>query len=182
MPRRIVHRLPRAAVAVALVACVALGGLLVIPAALGYKRYVIAGRSMSGTYDRGSLVFERAVPVADLRVGDVITYRPPGHAGRVTHRIVWIGRDRTGARAFRTRGDANPAPDPWRFTLHGRVQSRVVFSVPYAGYAIAALSIKWVRMVVIALPALLIALAVLGGLWHEAGEEARAARDRSVHA
>ena len=37
-------------------------------------------------------------------------------------------------------------------------------------------------MVVIALPALLIALAVLGGLWHEAGEEARAARDRSVHA
>jgi signal peptidase I len=44
---------------------------------------------MSGTYDRGSLVLDEVVPVADLKVGDVITYHPPagGRMGLITHRI-----------------------------------------------------------------------------------------------
>ena len=41
---------------------------------------------MTGTYDRGSLVFDEVVPVDDLKVGDVITYRPP--AG-VRPRPIW---------------------------------------------------------------------------------------------
>jgi signal peptidase len=182
MPRRILHRLPRAAGVAALLACVGVGALLAVPAALGYKRYVIVGRSMTGTYDRGSLIFDRPVPVGRLRVGDVITYTPPRHDGAVTHRIVWIGRDRSGARAYRTKGDANPAPDPWHFTLHRPTQARVAFAVPYVGYAIGALSLRWVRMALIGLPALLVALAVLAGLWRDAGQEARAARDRSAAA
>ena len=54
---------------------------------------------MTGTYDRGSLVLDEVVPVASLREGDVITYRPPagsGPAGLVTHRIVKISRDKFG--------------------------------------------------------------------------------------
>ena len=58
------------------------GALLILPAALGWQRYVIVSGSMTGTYDRGSLVLDEVVPVAVLRVGDVITYRPP--AGRPT--------------------------------------------------------------------------------------------------
>ena len=94
-----------------------LGLGLVVPALLGYERYVIVSGSMSGTYDRGSLVFDEVVPVADLRVGDVITYRPPpgaGPTGLVTHRIAAIRRDERGGRVFRTRGDANPTVDPGR--------------------------------------------------------------------
>jgi signal peptidase I len=183
MLRRILHRIPRAAGVAGLLACLGLGALLAIPAALGFKRYVIVGRSMTGTYDRGSLVLDRPVPVAALRVGDVITYTPPGPPGRlgpVTHRIVWIGRDEKGRRAYRTKGDANPVADPWRFTLQRSTQARVAFAVPYVGYAIAALSLKQVRIALIGLPALLVALAVLAGLWHEAGEEARAAREGSA--
>lgn len=151
-----------------------LGGVMLVPALLGFERYVITGRSMTGTYDKGSVVFERAVPPSELRVGDVITYDPPsgGPRGLVTHRIVAIGQ-RDGRRVYRTRGDANAAADPWEFTLPDPLQARAVFSVPYVGFLLAALSDRGARMVVIGLPALLVALAVLGNLWREAGTEAR---------
>jgi signal peptidase len=168
------HRLRQAVSLLGLTACLALAAGVLVPALLGYQRYVITSGSMTGTYDRGSIVYAEDVPTASLRVGDVITYRPPRPAGNgrlVTHRIVWIGRDRRGARAFRTKGDANLAPDPWRFTLDHPTQARAAFHVPYLGYALAALALRQVRMLAIGLPALLVALAVLARLWREAGAE-----------
>ena len=155
-----------------LAAGVLLGLGLVVPALLGYERYIIVSGSMSGTYDRGSLVFDEVVPVAELRKGDVITYRPPpgaGPTGLVTHRIAAIARDERGARVFRTRGDANPTVDPWTFTLSAERQARVAVGVPYVGYGLAALSDRRVRLLVVGVPALLIAITVLGGLWRESG-------------
>jgi signal peptidase len=154
----------------------ALGAAVLLPAAAGLQRYVVAGRSMTGTYDRGSLVYARVVPTAGLRVGDVITYQPPAGAGPrdlVTHRIVAIGIGPDGRRTFRTRGDANPVADPWRFTLPAARQARVVFGVPYLGFALAALRDRTTRMLVIGLPSLAVALLVLLTLWREAGVEAR---------
>lgn len=151
---------------------VGLGLVMLVPPLAGYERYVVTGDSMGGAIERGSVVFARAVPVGALRVGDVITYTPPGRSTRVTHRIVWAGRGESGARAFRTRGDANRAADPWRFELDGPEQARVVGAVPYVGYVIAALSVRWVRMLFVGLPALLIAVAVLREL--RAGEAAPA--------
>lgn len=172
----IVRRIRSAASLVGLAACFALAGVVVIPAALGYERYVVTSGSMTGSYDRGSIVYAESVPVASLRVGDVITYRPPGSAGAhglVTHRIVWAGTDPDGRRAFRTKGDANPVADPWRFTLDRPTQARAAFGIPYVGYGLSALAIREVRMLVIGLPALLIALAVLARLWAGAGAELR---------
>ncbi len=143
--------------AVALTLLAVLGALMLVPAALGYERYVIGGGSMGSAVPRGSIAYEERVPVAALRVGDVITYRPPGRADRVTHRIVWIGP----ARQMRTKGDANSAPDPWTFTLRGQEQAVLRFHVPVVGYAFAALGVRWVRMLVIGLPALLVAIVVL---------------------
>jgi signal peptidase I len=154
----------------------ALAAAVLLPAALGYQRYVITSGSMAGTYDRGSLVYAREVPTASLRVGDVITYAPPAAAGPdglVTHRIVWAGRDRSGARAFRTKGDANRVRDPWRFTLTRPRQARAAFHVPYVGFALAALGVREVRMLLIGLPALLIGLGTLVRLWQKAGVELR---------
>jgi signal peptidase len=146
------------------------------PALLGFQRYVITSGSMTGTYDRGSLVFDRVVRASSLRAGDVITFRPPGQAGLVTHRIASVRVER-GQRVFTTKGDANSTPDIWgAITLHDARQARVAFHLPYLGYGIAALSDRGVRIVVIGLPALLIALSTLGALWREAGAEARTAR------
>ncbi len=178
MSKRLVRALGTIATGVALI----LAGLMLVPPLLGLHRYVLVGGSMEPTIHRGSVIFDRVVPVSSLRVGDVITYTPPpGAQGPVahpvTHRIVWVGRDRFGAPAFRTKGDANHADDPWRFTLHSATQAREVFAIPYVGYAIAALSLRPVRMALIGVPALLIAIGILVSLWQDAGEEVRRRRE-----
>ena len=149
---------------------------------LGLQRYVITGQSMTGTIDKGSIVWDKVVPTSSLKVGDVITYDPASPLapqGNITHRIVWTGRDANGRLGFRTKGDFNPQVDPWQFTL-GPTQAKVAFHVPYAGYALAKLSEPPFRMLVIGLPALLVALSVLMGMWKEAGDEAAAGQRREA--
>lgn len=144
-------------------ALVTLGALaFVAPAAAGLERYVITGRSMTGTYDLGTLVYEEAVPVANLRVGDVITYVPPVESGighLVTHRIVSIH-----GRTLQTRGDAVGHDDPWTFKLTAATQPRVTFAVPYAGFPLIALQDRETRMLAIGLPAGLVFLLALSEL------------------
>ena len=87
---------------------------------MGWERYVIVSGSMTGTYDRGSLVFDEVVP-DHVAEGRRRHHLPPprgaGPEGLVTHRIIKIGKDpKTGDRVFRTKGDANKVADPWTFT------------------------------------------------------------------
>jgi signal peptidase I len=136
----------------------------IAPSLFGYSRYVITGPSMTGTHDKGSVVFEKAVPVADLRVGDVITYLPPPDSGvpnLVTHRITAMEPAEGGGTVLTTKGDANPTPDPWLFQLVDDEQPVVQFSVPHAGWAFIALAHREVRMLLIGVPAALIALFAL---------------------
>src|SRR5690242_5604011 len=105
---------------------------MLLPPFLGYERYVVEGGSMGGALPRGSIAFEEVVKTGDLRVGDVITYRPPGADRPVTHRIASITTAR-GHRLLRTKGDANRTADPWRFTLPHAHQARLAFHVPLAG-------------------------------------------------
>jgi len=181
-PRRPRRRLGSALATALCAVCLGLAGLMLLPGFFGYQRYVITSGSMTGTYDRGSVVFDEVVPVTDLQVGDVITYTPPtgsGPSGRITHRIVWIGSDQLGRPALRTKGDANDAADPWTFTLDGAEQARVSFHVPYVGYVLSLLAIREARMLVIGLPALLIAFAVLAGFRRDMRKAATAPEARS---
>ncbi len=50
------------------------------------------------------------------------------------------------------------------------MQARYSFHLPYLGYALAALAIRQFRMLLIGVPAVLIALSLLVSLWREAGE------------
>jgi signal peptidase len=160
-------RLRRVPGAIALAATLGLAAVTLLPGAFGYSRHVITGDSMAASIPRGSLVYEKRVPAWELEVGDVITYTPPAGAGPdgpVTHRIAWIGRGRGGRRAFRTKGDSNRHVDPWKFSLSRGTQPKVVLSVPLAGWPLAALGERWVRMLAIGVPALLVALACLARL------------------
>lgn len=155
-----------ALITIAVVIATAIAVLMLVPGLLGLERYVITGASMSGTFERGALVFERPVDVADLEVGDIITYLPPQDSGvteLVTHRILSIteNAEAQGGRVFRTQGDANAAADPWTFTLAAPVQPVVVGWVPAVGWALIALSIPGIRMLAIGVPAALIALLFL---------------------
>jgi signal peptidase len=97
--------------------------------------------------------------------------------GLITHRIISINDQGEQGLSFKTKGDANPDPDPWRFQLDQPTQARAALSIPYLGFGIAALSMMPVRMLIIGVPALLIAFALIARLWRQAGEEARARRD-----
>lgn len=161
--RRVARWSGNLALVVVLLACLA----WLVPALFGYSRYVITGGSMTGAYDKGSLVFEKPVPVADLEVGDVITYLPPADSGvpnLVTHRITKLEPAEGGGTLFTTKGDANAQADPWHFVLLDQSQPVVEFGVPHAGWIFMALADREVRMLVIGLPAALIALGALGQL------------------
>jgi len=134
------------------------------PSLFGYERYVITGGSMSGTFEKGSIAFEKRVPVEDLQIGDVITYLPPADSGvshLVTHRIIADSILEDGTRQLQTQGDANPDPDPWTFGLTDSTQPVVATTVPYAGWVFVALADRETRMLAIGVPAGLIALASL---------------------
>lgn len=175
---RVARRLGRIGLNLLFAAITAAAGLMLLPAALGFHRYIILTGSMTGTYDRGSIVYDLPVPVSKLKVGDPITYDPPsgytsGVYKRVTHRIYWIGRGANGQRAFRTKGDANPAPDVWKFTLGHGTQDRVVFHIPYLGYFFVLLGLKEFRIALVGVPAVIMGLMMLRGLWRDAGVEAK---------
>jgi signal peptidase I len=167
-------RVPKLLAAAGLTVLLAIAVLILVPPLLGYQRYVITGGSMGGALPRGSIAYDEVVPTEHIRVGDVITYRPPKGDRLLTHRVVWIGRERHGVRTYRTRGDANQAPDPRAFLLPNDGQARVVFHVPLAGYVVAALSVKAVRMAAIGVPALAIAVAAFARLWRRRRHARRA--------
>jgi signal peptidase len=158
---------------VVFVAVLAIAGLMLIPSLLGYDRYVIVSGSMEPAIGTGSVVYDRAVPVEDLSVGDVVTFMPPPEFHQkdpVTHRIHKISHDSKGARQFRTKGDANESVDPWTIVFDGPDQARVEHHVEKVGYVYMALSNRWVQLLVIGVPAMLLFALIVIALWREAGE------------
>jgi signal peptidase len=164
----VVRRLSRWAVSGLMIIVILFCTAWLLPSLFGYSRYVITGGSMTGTYNIGSIVFEKKEPVADLKVGDVITYMPPADSGvdhLVTHRIYKIQQAQGGGRLYTTKGDHNPSADPWHFKLLDKEQPVVRFGVPHAGWVFIALAQRPVRMAVIGIPAALIALGALGQMF-----------------
>jgi signal peptidase len=187
-PRRRSARIAGALGNLAVLGLMLLAVAYVLPSLLGFQRYVITGGSMQGTYDKGSVVFEKVVPTSQLRVGDVITYIPPASSGvtnLVTHRIVSAEAGTKGI-IYRTKGDANPSIDPWTFTLDRAEQVVVEFDVPHVGWALLYLADPSHRKLVVGVPAGLIALASILEAFRNARREKRAGdqvgRDETVPA
>lgn len=136
---------------------------VLIPGMLGLERYVITGGSMSGSIERGDLVFSEPRDVSELAVGDVITYVPPPGSGLtelVTHRIIEVEQS-DGGPLFRTQGDANASADPWQFRLDAPTQAVAIATVPALGWPFIALADPAFRMILIGVPAAAIALMAL---------------------
>ena len=79
---------------------------------VGLNTYVVLSGSMEPTYHTGSLLYVKSVDPQDLRVGDPITFML-NEDTVATHRIIEILPDEEDSSVlrFRTRGDANDAPD-----------------------------------------------------------------------
>jgi signal peptidase len=87
---------------------------------------------MRPTYGPGALLVTRPVPVEDLHKGMIVAFVPPGEHAEFAHRITSV----TGpplVPIITTKGDANPAPDPWHAQLTTATVPEVVATVPWVG-------------------------------------------------
>ena len=88
----------------------------------GGRWYAVATPSMGQAAPVGTLLLTRPTRVSAVRVGDIITFHPPGTSEVYSHRVI-----ATTAAGLRTRGDINGSPDPWIVTgndLIGTVDAR----------------------------------------------------------
>ncbi|MCW2843160.1 MAG: signal peptidase [Nocardioides sp.] len=113
---------------------------LIIPRVAGATPYVIETGSMEPGMPPGTLVVVKPVPAAEIGPGDVVTYQiKSGDSTVVTHRVVTVGFDGTGAPRWRTQGDANPSADA-NWVLPVQMQGRKWYAIPYLGYVTSLVS------------------------------------------
>lgn len=100
--------------------------------AFSYEPQVIMSNSMKPVFSRGSMVIVKKVSAMDVRVGDIVQYKAPGHT--TTHRVTNIdfAVDGSGKRVFTTQGDNSPSPDP--LVQANQIVGIIRAQIPYIGY------------------------------------------------
>ena len=139
--------------------------LAVGPHVLGYRTVTMRTGSMVPVIDPGDVVVIRAEPAADLATGQLLTFAAPVPGSPVlTHRVAEVRRE-AGAVVVRTRGDANPGPDPWQARISTPEVWHAVAVVPWVGRVVAALHHPAVRALTVWLIPAALCLEVLLRLW-----------------
>ena len=122
------------------VAALAFGLLAVGPHVLDYRTMTMLTGSMAPAIDPGDVTVVTPLPVSDITVGMVIAYHIPiDDHHLVSHRVVGVDRAADGSVTVQTKGDANPAIDPWQATLQGDTAYQVRAVIPELGHVIEAL-------------------------------------------
>ena len=154
----------------AVLAAIAYGVLMLV----GYRPVVVYTGSMEPSLRVGSLAFLEKTPSSTLRQGDVITFTDPSQPGRlVTHRIAQT-IERPEGRAYRTKGDANPAGDPWTISLPAQA-AKVAFDLPLAGYVLWYSKTRELRFLLVVGIALSLLASVIRPLWRKQPSNGRTA-------
>lgn len=130
-----------------------------------YKTDIIIGQSMEPTIPLYSVIVVEPVAPTDISRGDVITFEQPDVPGRkVTHRVAEITRSRTGAPVFHTKGDNNPTRDPYEVSFKD-TGWRVRHHVPHIGWLMLQSQTRVARLLIVALPVLIVLSMFLRWLW-----------------
>jgi signal peptidase len=163
--RRLARRLAMAPVWV-LVTAVLLGsvGIAVIQRTGAAQLLTVVSGSMQPTLPLGSLVLVVPRDADAVRVGDVITFSPPGDNRTITHRVVDVHGSGDGL-GVHTRGDANPVADPWTLNFPTRRTWVVVAHAPWIGRPWLWLAQPAHRQLVLVPAALLVTLMWLTTIW-----------------
>ena len=118
-------------------AALAMAAVLVVPKAMGWQGVIVLTGSMEPALRTGGIAFVDRVPPERVGTGDLLTFTRPGSRQQVTHRVIDVLATSDGP-AFRTKGDANDAPDGWTVTP-GQVVGKVRFALPHLGGVAQAL-------------------------------------------
>lgn len=135
-----------------------------------YKTDVIIGPSMEPSIPLWSVIVVEPVEPEAIRAGDVITFqRPDQPSMKVTHRVARVLHTASGP-AFITKGDNNAVRDPWRVD-YVDTGYRVAAHVPYVGWAMTRAQGRIARVLLVAVPTLVLLLQFLIWLWRPEDDE-----------
>lgn len=141
---------------VVLLLLAALSFSTLLPLKTPVKPYIVLTGSMTPTIPPGAIAFVMRTS-DELKIGDVITFiKPDDLKENVTHRITSV-EDIDGKITYRTKGDANNASDLWKVPS-GFVRGKVLFSIPFLGFAVNFAKTRTGVMALIVFPLVLIAL------------------------
>ena len=105
----------------------------VLPIMGNYKIMTVISGSMQPAIKMGSVVMVK--PVSDYKIGDVITFGPYTRTKAPTSHRIYDIKVQGGEPVYITKGDANNAPDA-REIKKEDILGKVLFSVPFVGYAV----------------------------------------------
>lgn len=109
---------------------------VLVPRLAGATPFTILTGSMRPGMPPGTLVVVKPTAVAEISVGDVITYQlTSGEPTVVTHRVVAKGFDLSGNITLTTKGDANDAEDE-KLVVPAQVRGVRWYSIPHLGRAV----------------------------------------------
>ena len=98
-----------------------------------YKVLVVKSGSMEPNIRTGSVVVVK--PASDYNIGDIITFGPYSKTKAPTTHRIYEMKVEGGETIYITKGDANNAPDT-REIKKADIVGKVLFSVPFLGYAV----------------------------------------------
>jgi signal peptidase len=135
-----------------------------LPLALGARSMVVRSGSMAPAIRTGDVVVVRPIAPAEASIGDIVTFDAPDRSGRLlVHRVRAISREGDKV-AVVTQGDANSTQERWKVAADGTIGA-VAYRVPALGFAVSWISTPAGRIGLIIVPALLLAVSLLSGIW-----------------
>ena len=120
----------------------------------GGRWYVVRTPSMGQAAPVGTLLLTKPTTIADIHVGEIITFRAPTSGQVYSHRVV----EKTAA-GLRTRGDINTETDPWTLT-----QKNVIGQVVHRWWGCGWI-LRGVPLLLICLAVLWLATAYFARVW-----------------
>jgi len=161
------NELAKTALLIVLVVCISQGSFVASAFALNtYPEYpvmVVVSGSMIPTLEIGDLIIVRGVDPKEITVDTVIVFYDPTNykqlldlnvltatgARLIVHRV--YGLEQKGDEIyFKTKGDHNPAPDPW-LVPRNYVVGVVIARIPYVGIVVMKLREPLGRSIIIIL-------------------------------
>jgi len=134
------------------------------PVSGNYKVMIVQSGSMEPAIKTGSVVV--AKPAQDYKIGDIITFGPYSKTkAPTTHRIYDV-KVIGGEPIYITKGDANNAPDTREVTKRD-ILGKVLFSIPYLGYAVAFAKKPLGFALIVIVPAVIIIVDEIKNIYKE---------------
>ncbi len=128
----------------------------------GMRTMIVLSGSMAPAFHTGDAVVVEHTDPDRVQVGDMIAFTGYGTEQLTTHRVIGL-HDVKGKLHFRTQGDANPDPDA-NLAPAGGLHGRVRLVLPHAGRVLATMTGQRGKLLILGLPALILAAGQLRAL------------------